>query len=108
MLPGSLDWVSRAQSLPVLFVVFNNEAWNAVRNAAGLVYPGGAAMQASAVPLSDLRPQGRFEEVVRAFDGHGERVEKGADVIPTLRRALRVVREEGRQALLNVICARPA
>lgn len=104
--PLSAHWVARAQNLPVLTIVFNNEAWNAVRAATGLVYPGGMAMEASRVPFADLRPQGRFEDVVAAFDGHGERVERGAEVLPALRRALHAVRD-GRQALLNVICARP-
>ncbi len=104
--PLAAHWVSRAQSLPVLFVVFNNEAWNAVRASTLMVYPEGATRDAASTPFSDLRPQGRFDQVVAAFGGHGERVEHGVDVLPALRRALRVVREEGRQALLDVSCAR--
>ena len=43
---------------------------------------------------------------MRGFGGHGERVEDPAELPAALRRALRVVREEGRQAVLNVICRR--
>ncbi|MGH7804889.1 MAG: thiamine pyrophosphate-dependent enzyme, partial [Candidatus Binatia bacterium] len=104
--PLTAHWLSRARNLPVLFVVFDNEAWNAVKVSTGMVYPEGATLAAPSVPFSDLRPQGRFDQVVGAFGGHGERVERGAEVLPALRRALRVVREERRQALVQVSCAR--
>jgi acetolactate synthase-1/2/3 large subunit len=104
--PLTAHWVSRALGLPVLFVVFNNEAWNAVKVSTGMVYPEGLTLVSASPPFSDLRPQGRFDQVVAAFGGYGERVEHGGEVAPALQRAVRVVREEGRQALLNVACAR--
>ena len=56
--------------------------------------------------MSSLAPSPRYEEIIRAFDGYGERVE-APDALPgALRRALKAVREERRQALLNVICQR--
>ena len=56
-------------------------------------------------PLSDLDPVPRYEEIVRAFDGHGERAETPSQVEPALRRALAAVRD-GRQAVVNVVCGR--
>jgi len=53
--------------------------------------------------LSELYP-GRYEKICEAFGGYGERVERPEEVGPALERALRVVQQEGRQALLNVIC----
>jgi hypothetical protein len=47
-----------------------------------------------------------YEQIVRGFDGHGERVEDPAELPGALRRALRAVREEGRQAVVNAICRR--
>ena len=38
-----------------------------------------------------------------AFGGHGERVSERAELAPALRRALRAVEAEKRQALVNVI-----
>jgi acetolactate synthase-1/2/3 large subunit len=70
------------------------------------VHPGGWAATTGSFPLSGLSPAPRYEEVVRGFDGHGERVEDPAELPAALRRALRAVREEGRQAVLNVICRR--
>ena len=37
--------------------------------------PDGWAKSTGRFPLSELTPSPRFEEIVRAFDGHGERVE---------------------------------
>ena len=42
--------------------------------------------------------------IVRASGGHGERVEDPAELPGALNRALRAVREERRQALVNVVC----
>jgi acetolactate synthase-1/2/3 large subunit len=45
--------------------------------------------------------------LVTASGGYGERVERAEDVQPALQRALKAVREEGRQAVLNMICKHP-
>ena len=90
----------------MLTVVFNNASWDAVKFAALGVHPDGWAAATKTVPLSSLAPSPRYEEIIRAFDGYGERVE-APDALPgALRRALKAVREERRQALLNVICQR--
>ena len=39
-----------------------------------------------------------------AAGGHGEYVDDPAALVPALERAARVVVDEGRQALVNVIC----
>jgi len=57
--------------------------------------------------LSDLEPAPDYELVCQASGGHAERVEDPAALPAALERALRVVREEKRQALLNVICKKP-
>jgi acetolactate synthase-1/2/3 large subunit len=53
-------------------------------------------------PFATLEPSPRFEHVIQASGGHGERVTEPKDLLPALERAMRVVREEKRQALLNV------
>jgi acetolactate synthase-1/2/3 large subunit len=91
--------------LPILIVVFNNQRWDAVKSAALALHPDGWAKDTRNFPLTDLGPSPRFEEIVRAFDGHGERVEDPAQVKPALDRARAAVRD-GRQALVNVVCER--
>jgi acetolactate synthase-1/2/3 large subunit len=103
--PTSCHFVQRAHHVPLLTVIFNNQRWEAVKSAAAQLHPDGWAQRTGRFPLSDLTPSPRFEDIVKAFDGHGERVEKPSDVVPALKRGLAAVRE-GRQALLHVLCQR--
>jgi acetolactate synthase I/II/III large subunit len=103
--PMSCHFVQRAHRLPLLTVIFNNQRWEAVKSAALGLHPDGWAKSTGQFPLTSLTPSPRFEEVVKAFDGHGERVETPAEVGPALKRALGAVRE-GRQAVLNILCQR--
>jgi acetolactate synthase-1/2/3 large subunit len=102
--PTPCHFVSQALNLPTLTVVFNNREWNAVRRANLRMYPDGWAAKTKNVPLSELEPSPHFEVVVTASGGYGERVERASEVKPALERALTAVREEGRQAVLNMIC----
>jgi acetolactate synthase-1/2/3 large subunit len=104
--PVSCHFVERAHGLPLLTVIFNNQRWEAVKRSVLGLYPDGRARSTDRFPLSDLTPSPRFEEIVKAVDGHGERVERPSDVAPALKRGLAAVRE-GRPALLNVLCQRP-
>jgi acetolactate synthase-1/2/3 large subunit len=105
--PTAAHLAAQLHRLPFLTVIFNNAAWEAVERATRSVHPDGWAATTRSFPLSGLAPA-NYEEIVRAFGGHGERVEDPAALPGALRRALRVVREEGRQAVLNVICRRQA
>ncbi|MBI3024993.1 MAG: hypothetical protein HYY66_04825 [Candidatus Tectomicrobia bacterium] len=102
--PTSAHFVSRAQGLPCLTVILNNRMWNAVRTAVRYLYPGGVSCSRDEYPLSRLEPAPDYEKIVEASGGYGERVEDPGGLLPALRRAIQVVRGEGRQAVLNVIC----
>ncbi len=103
--PTAAHLAARLHGLPFLTVIFNNAAWEAVERATRSVHPDGWAATTATFPLVGLAPA-HYEEIVRGFGGHGERVEDPAELPAALRRALRAVREEGRQAVLNVICQR--
>ncbi len=105
--PTPCHFVSNALDVPTLTVVYNNRVWNAVRRANLGMYPNGWAAKTSNFPLSELQPSPNFEVLVTASGGYGERVERAEDVQPALQRALKAVREEGRQAVLNMICKHP-
>ena len=79
----------------------------AVHRATLSMYPQGAAAKMAEPFFSTLEPSPRFEKVVEASGGYGARAERPEEVMPALARALRVVREEKRQALVNV-CLEPA
>jgi acetolactate synthase-1/2/3 large subunit len=105
--PTAAHWVARAANIPVLFVVFNNRTWNAVKRATTAFASDGWAVKTGTMPLTYLDPAPDYELVCRASGGWAERVEDPAALPEMLARALKVVREEKRQALLNVICRKP-
>ncbi|HEX6691428.1 MAG TPA: thiamine pyrophosphate-dependent enzyme, partial [Burkholderiales bacterium] len=100
--PSAAHYVSEAMRLPVLFVIANNARWAAVHRSTLSTYPKGHAAGMKEPPFATLEPSPRFEHVVRASGGHGEAVTEPKDLIPALERAMKVVKEEKRQALLNV------
>ena len=100
--PTAAHYVSEAMRLPVLFVIANNARWAAVHRSTLATYPKGFAAAEKEPPFATLEPSPRFEHVVQASGGHGERVSQPKELMPALERALRVVKEEGRQAVLNV------
>ncbi|WGF90881.1 thiamine pyrophosphate-requiring protein [Marinivivus vitaminiproducens] len=102
--PTACHQIAQAHTLPVLTVVFNNGEWGAVRRATADMYPDGQAVQAENLPFVSLSPAPAYEMLVQASGGHGERVDDANALPDALARAVTVVRNERRQALLNVIC----
>jgi acetolactate synthase-1/2/3 large subunit len=100
--PTAVHYTSEAMKLPVLFVIANNARWAAVHRSTLATYPKGFASSEKEPPFATLEPSPRFEHVVKASGGHGERVTEPQGLMPALERALKVVKEEKRQAVLNV------
>ena len=104
--PIPAHYVSKAEKLPILTMVFNNEMWGAVKRNTREVYPDGYAARSNREPLTYFEPGARFEKAVEVVDGYGEKVENPADMPKALERALKAI-SDGRQALLNIICRGP-
>jgi acetolactate synthase-1/2/3 large subunit len=100
--PTAAHYVSEAMRLPVLFIIANNARWAAVHRSTLATYPKGHAAATKDPPFATLEPSPRFEHVIQASGGHGERVSEPNQLMPALERALKIVREEKRQALVNV------
>jgi acetolactate synthase-1/2/3 large subunit len=100
--PTPAHFVSAALDAPTLTVILNNRMWGAVRRATLSMYPDGAAAKANRAPLTYLEPAPDYERVVEASGGHGEKVERAADLPDALSRALAAV-DGGQQAVLNVL-----
>ncbi|HEY3877446.1 MAG TPA: acetolactate synthase [Trebonia sp.] len=66
-------------NLPVVMIVGNNAAWGLEKGPMRAVYGYDVA--------ADLRPETRYDEVVRALGGAGELVTKPDEIGPALRRA---------------------
>ncbi|MBM2802389.1 MAG: thiamine pyrophosphate enzyme-like TPP-binding protein [Deltaproteobacteria bacterium] len=102
--PTACHFVSEAYDLPLLTIVCNNAIWHSTKAATQQVMPDGWAVSTGNFPLTALAPSPRYEKVVEAHGGYGEMVDDPQEVLPALKRALKVVKEEKRQAVLNVIC----
>ncbi len=99
--PLAYHFVGRAEKLPTLTIIANNQAWHAVRQATHDVYPHGHAAKANTMPLVELGPAPDFEMVARSCGGSGEKVTTSEQLMPALRRAFDAIRS-GTPALLNV------
>lgn len=105
--PLPAHYVSAAETLPTLTIVFNNAMWGAVKRSTRDVYADGYAARSGKEPLTYFSPELRFEKAVEVAGGYGERVDDPAELPRTLERALKVVQIDKRQALLNVVCRGP-
>jgi acetolactate synthase I/II/III large subunit len=100
--PLPFHYVGRAESLPTLTIIANNQSWHAVRAATLDVFPGGFAAKANIMPLTELKPAPDYEGVITTCGGVGEKVVEPGDLPAALKRAFDAVRS-GRPALVNVI-----
>jgi acetolactate synthase-1/2/3 large subunit len=105
--PSACHSISRLHDLPILTIVYNNRCWNAVKRVTKLLYPDGIAAKENEIPLSELGPTADYEKICEAFGGYGEKVETPDQVAPAIERALDVVKNEKRQALLNMVTINP-
>jgi acetolactate synthase-1/2/3 large subunit len=105
--PTAAHWAARAHDLPVLTVIFNNRVWNAVKRSVTSHAPQGWAVRAGSMAMSELEPAPDYELIARASGHWAERVEDPGVLPEMVRQGLRVVREDKRPALLNVICKKP-
>jgi acetolactate synthase-1/2/3 large subunit len=105
--PTACHFTAQKYRIPFLAIVYNNQVWNASIAAARGLYPDGVARRTNNYPGTDLSPSPRFELTAEACGAYAERVEDPDQVPAALERALRAVKRDGRQALLNVICRNP-
>ena len=104
--PTAAHWVSRAYDAPVLWIVFNNRGWNAVKRSVLSHAPDGWAKR-TGMPLTELDPPPDYELICQASGGHAEKVEDPTKLPAALARGLEIVRRDRRQVLLNVMCKKP-
>jgi acetolactate synthase-1/2/3 large subunit len=104
--PLAAHYVAAEQKLPVLFVVFNNGGWHAVRRSTRGMFKDGYAAQTpkgQVEPLTDFGVDVRYDKMMETVGGHGELVEHPDDLPKALKRAQDIIRTEQRQVLLNVV-----
>ena len=102
--PLACHHASAMHGIAVLTMVLNNGGYGAVDRATRSLHPNGAAAR-QGMELVSLAPTPRYDRVIEACGGWGERVE-GIDNLPgAIERAIEQVTIHRRQALLDVICA---
>jgi acetolactate synthase-1/2/3 large subunit len=102
--PVSAHYVAAEQQLPILWIVFNNQRWQAVRGATLGLNPDGYAANTERAPLTYFSVEQHYEKLVEVSGGYGERVTESSQLMPALERALKAVTVNKRQALVNVVC----
>jgi acetolactate synthase I/II/III large subunit len=105
--PTACHFTAQKYRIPFLTVVYNNRAWNASISAARGLYPDGVAQRTGNFPGCDLSPSPQFELTAQACGAYAVSVEEPGELPDALQRAVRVVKQERRQALVNVICKSP-
>ncbi|MHA1107675.1 MAG: thiamine pyrophosphate-requiring protein, partial [Alphaproteobacteria bacterium] len=103
--PVSANYVSYAQKLPLLTVIYNNNKWDAVHRSSLGLNPDGFAAKSNRGPLTHFEGDARLEKSVEIHGGYGERVTAPGDLPRALDHARKIVENEGRQAVLNVVCS---
>ena len=104
--PVAAHHVAMENDAPFLTVIYDNQCWNEVRNAALHVYPEGYAAKSNrAEPVTYFDSRLRLEKVVESTEGHGERVTDPAALPDALKRAVSIVENDRRQVVLDVVCS---
>jgi acetolactate synthase-1/2/3 large subunit len=100
--PASVHWMAARYKTPFLQIVYNNRGWKAPRFSALGVHPEGYASRANDLDLS-FDPPPDYAGIAKAAGGaFGRKVERPEEVEDAVAEAFRIVREEGRVAVLDV------
>jgi len=100
--PIACHQVAAARRLPLLTIVLNNGSWDAVRISTLDIYPNGEASKANHMPMVPFMPNPAYGDIAEAAGCYAETVELAEDLPGALSHALRVIRDERRQVLLDV------
>lgn len=100
--PAACHHAAAKHELAVLTIVANNSNWRAVDMATELVYPKGTAVTNNELRFSDLSPSPDLAAYCTASGGYGVTVRHRSELVGALKEAFRVVRDEKRQALVDV------
>ena len=102
--PSACHMVSAMQQLPILVIVCDNGGWNSPQKATRAVHPKGWAVRTEHFPLTRFTVQPAYEMFVQAYGGYGVWVTEPKEVPSALAKAMKVVKEEKRQAVVHLVC----
>jgi acetolactate synthase-1/2/3 large subunit len=104
--PLSAHQIAAAEGLPILVVVFDDQAWSTIERSTRGSHPEGHSVKSGRFPLCRFGASIDFAAVARAAGGVGHRVERADEVPGVLAEALQQVRGASQLVLLDVCCER--
>lgn len=100
--PSSVHWMARRYEAPFLQIVFNNRGWKSPKLSTLAVHPDGYAAKANQLDTS-FEPAPDYVGIAAASGGAwGRKATTPEELEEALVEGLRVVREEGRAAVLDI------
>ena len=100
--PSSVHWMARQYGTPFLQIVLNNRGWNAPRFSALAVHPDGYASRANTLDIAFDPPPDYAAIAAAAGGAYAAQVKTAEEVEDAIAKALKVVREEKRSAVLDI------
>ncbi len=88
-------------NLPFLTVMFNNQGYLSQKSGIPRYYPDGWAVKSKNFSGLHIAPCPEYSQLMKAFDGYGEKVEEPGEVRQAIERGLRAV-AGGQAALLDI------
>jgi acetolactate synthase-1/2/3 large subunit len=100
--PASVHWIARQYRTPFLHVVFNNRGWKSPKLSMLSVHPDGFASRANEIGVTFDPPPDYAGIAVAAGAGYGQTVKRASELEAVLAKAMDVVKNERRCAVLDV------
>ena len=92
---------AQEHNLPFLTVMFNNQGYLSQKSGIPRYYPEGWAVQSKNFSGLHIAPCPEYSQILKAFDGYGEKVEEPGEVRKAIERGLRAV-AGGQAALVDI------
>ncbi len=92
---------AQEHNLPFLTIMFNNQGYLSQKSGIPRYYPDGWAVKSKNFSGLHIVPCPEYSQLMKAFDGYGEKVEEPAEVRKAVERGLRAV-AGGQSALLDI------
>jgi acetolactate synthase-1/2/3 large subunit len=92
---------AQEHNLPFLTIMFNNQGYLSQKSGIPRYYPDGWAVKSNNFSGLHIVPCPEYSQLMKAFDGYGEKVEEPGEVRKAVERGLRAV-AGGQSALLDI------
>jgi acetolactate synthase-1/2/3 large subunit len=105
MFDGCALWTATHEQIPMLVIMYNNRGYyNDWGHQIRLARKRGNPVERAAIGMEIDHPPPNFAKLAQAFGWYGEGpIENPDEIGPALKRALKVIKEEGRPALVDTV-----